>query len=146
MASSSSGDNSCQAAALAAALDFQRVGGGESRRAIEPAGKNGFGTERAGLAGENDKHRLGNFLGQMRVADLPQRRRIDEIDVTRNQRLKGSFGLAGGVFPHQRHVITHHPSDTWTPGPKGDNFQPGILKEPDGIPPVLIAFMQWENF
>jgi len=93
-----------------------------------------LGTERAGLASEDDKHRLGNFLGQMRVAHLPQGRRINEIDVTRYQRLKGRFGLAGGVFPHQLHVVVHHPSDTWTPGPKGDNFQPGISKEPDGNP------------
>src|ERR1035441_7708681 len=46
----------------------------------------------------------------MRVAHLPQRRRINKADASRNQRLKGRFGIARGVFPQQR--IRHYESAT----------------------------------
>ena len=65
-------------AALTVALDFQRVGGRKAGGAIEPAGKNGLCAERRRFSGQNDEHRLGDFLGQMRITRLPQRRRIDE--------------------------------------------------------------------
>jgi len=74
------------------------------------------------LARENDENGLGNFLGQRRIAHLPQRRRIDQVDVARHQRLKSPLGLAGGVVPHQRHVVIHHPLNKWTPKIKGDKL------------------------
>ena len=76
------------------------------------------GTERPRFPGQNDEHRLGDLLGQMRVARLPQRRRINEREVTRNQRLKGLLGLVDGVFLHQRHVVGHHSPYTCMTNPE----------------------------
>ncbi len=42
--------------------------------------------------------------------------------MARDEGLKSPLGLAGRVFPHQRHVIGHHPIITWTAEPGGDNF------------------------
>ena len=58
----------------------------------------------------------------MRVAHLPERRRIYEIDVARHEAFEGLIGLAGGVFPHERHVIIHHSTYKWTLQRKGDNL------------------------
>ena len=58
---------------LPAMLRLQRVGGGEAGGAIEPAGQHRARTEGTGLAREDDKNRLRDFLRQMRVADPPQR-------------------------------------------------------------------------
>jgi hypothetical protein len=57
-----------------------------------------------------------------RVSRLPQRRRINQIDVPRHQRLERLLGLACGEFPHQRHVVIHHPLNKWTPTGKGDKL------------------------
>jgi hypothetical protein len=56
---------------------------------------------------------LRDLLRHLRVANLPQRRRVDEADVPFHQRGKGRFckgrlGLAGGELAHQCHVIAHH--------------------------------------
>src|SRR5262249_11417927 len=50
----------------------------------------------------------------MRVAHLPQRDRINEINVPRHQRGKRLLGIASGIFPQQRHVIRHHLTYTFT--------------------------------
>jgi hypothetical protein len=42
--------------------------------------------------------------------------------VPRHQRLEGLLGLARGEFPHQRHVVIHHPLNKWTPAAKGDKL------------------------
>src|ERR1017187_8289843 len=69
----------------------------------------------------------------MWVARLTQRRRINQIDVTRDQCLEGALGLACGVFPHQCHVVIHHPLNKWTLEAKGDKkvlpFRPRAFRK-----------------
>jgi hypothetical protein len=43
----------------------------------------------------------------MRVAHLPQRRGINEIDIAADQRLKRQLRPAGHIGAHQFHVIIH---------------------------------------
>jgi hypothetical protein len=104
--------------AFAPALCLQRRGGNISRRPIQPARQNRFWTERTRLACQNDENRLRDFLGQIGIAYLPQRRRMDEGDMAHDQCFKRRLGLAGGIFPQQCHVIIHHPTYTCTPGGK----------------------------
>ena len=54
---------------------------------------------------QNDEDRLGDFLGMMRIADLPQRDGINQIDVPRHQRGKGLVGMIFRILPQQRAVI-----------------------------------------
>jgi hypothetical protein len=44
----------------------------------------------------------------MRVPDLAQGDRIDQIDVLGYQRRKRLLGIALGIFPNQGHVIAIH--------------------------------------
>ena len=55
--------------------------------------RHAFRAQTAGLARENDEDGLGDFLGQMRVAHLPQRRRMDERHMTFHELRKGGLGL-----------------------------------------------------
>jgi len=88
------------------------------RRAVKPARKNRFFVQGTGLPRQNDKHRLGDFLGQLGIAHPPQRCRINEAGMAGNQRGKGGLGLLGRVFPHQRHVIGCHSLYSCTPKAK----------------------------
>ena len=89
-------------------LNFQRIGARVTRRAAQPAGQNGFVAKRVCLARENDEHRLCDFLRQMRVAHLPQRHGIDEIDVAHNECGERLLGIAPGIFLQQRDVVIGH--------------------------------------
>jgi hypothetical protein len=89
-------------------LNGQRIGACVSRRAAEPAGQNGLQAERVRLARQNDEDRLRDVPGQMRVAHLPQRHRINEIDVARNERGERLLGIALGIFPQQGQVVIQH--------------------------------------
>jgi hypothetical protein len=60
--------------------------GGKAGGAEEPASQDGFAGNPPGLLREDDKYRLRDFLGQIRVTHLPQRRRIDEANAPRNER------------------------------------------------------------
>jgi hypothetical protein len=71
----------------------------------QPAGEKGAGAQARGLAGENEEDSLGDLLGEMRVAHLPQGGGMDEIEMPRDERLKRRLGLVPGKFPHQGHVI-----------------------------------------
>ena len=75
--------------------------------------------------------------GLLLRSKLPQCLRIREIDVTRNQHLKGALGLAGRVFPHQFHVIIHQIHG------RGDQketiLNQKFPKQPDGIPAVAFT-------
>jgi len=50
----------------------QGVAGHEPRRAEKPATQQGFGAQGAGLAGQQNKHRLSHLLSQLTVGHLPQ--------------------------------------------------------------------------
>ena len=58
-------------------------------------------TQLARLAREDDEDGLGDFLGQMRVAHLPQRRRMNERHMAFHELRKGGLGLAGGELGEQ---------------------------------------------
>ena len=59
-------------AELATALNFECVGGSISCRAAEPTGEDCLWTQRFCFACQDDENGLGDFLSQMRVADLSQ--------------------------------------------------------------------------
>src|SRR5204862_6037772 len=71
-------------------------------------GENGLRPERPGFARKDGEYGLRDLFRQMRVADLPHRHRVDEAEVSLDERGKGRFGPAGGELAHQRHVIAHH--------------------------------------
>ena len=55
-----------------------------------------------GFARENDEDRLGDVLGQMGVAHLPQRGGINQPDVAFDQRGKGRLGFAVRAYSCKR--------------------------------------------
>jgi hypothetical protein len=103
-------------------LNGQRIGAGVSRRAAKPARQNGFVAERLRLACQDDEYRLGDFLGQRRVAHLPQRHGINQIDVTRGERGERLLGILLGVFPQQGQVVVQDFTDIFTLKPKGNRL------------------------
>jgi hypothetical protein len=40
---------------------------------------------------------------------------MDQAQMPGHELREGRLGLVGGVFPHQSHVVGHHPPITWTP-------------------------------
>jgi hypothetical protein len=72
--------------------------GGVARGFEQPAGEDGLIGNLPGFLRENDEHGLGDFLSQMRVAHLPQRRRIDEPGPAGHKFRKGGFAVVGRVF------------------------------------------------
>ena len=61
--------------------------------------------EIAALARENREDRLGDFLGLMRIAGVPERDRINLVDVPRDEHGKSILGAALGIFLQQSDVI-----------------------------------------
>ncbi len=57
------------------------------------------------LRNKDNEHGLGNFLGVMGIAGLPEGDRIDEIDVPRNEAGKGRFGLVVNELAQQGTVV-----------------------------------------
>lgn len=80
----------------AAGFRLQRIAGGKVRGAAEPTGQDGVWTQFARFASE-DNDGLRDFLGQMRIAHLPQRRRMDERHRPFHELRKGGRGLVGGI-------------------------------------------------
>ena len=78
---------------------------GKAGRIEKPAAQRRLVGKLACLLGEDDKHRLRDFLGQLRIAHLPQGGGINEADAPVYQRFKGRFGTAGGILPQQLYVI-----------------------------------------
>ena len=72
---------------------------------MEPRGQDRVRAQAGGFAGEDEKDGLRYLPGLNRIANLPERNRIDQADMPADQRLKGRFGIPGGVLPHQVHVI-----------------------------------------
>ena len=58
----------------------------------------------------------------MRVAHLPQRHGINEIDVARDERGERFFGIAPGVFLQQGQVVIQHVTHTFTLVRKGNRL------------------------
>lgn len=98
----------CVFAELAAAPGFHRIRCGVAGGAVEPRGEHGLGPECGGLAREDDEHGLRDLLGQMRIARLPHRRRVDKADVPLHEFGERRLGIGGGELAHQGHVIAQH--------------------------------------
>lgn len=77
----------------------------EPRATIQPADETCLGTQMradgAGFTGEIGEDALGHVAREVGGIDLPQRRRIDEIGVTRDYLGKGGFRAAFGVVAEQ---------------------------------------------
>ena len=61
-----------------------------------------------GLAGEIGEGGLGDFLGELWGADLPERGGIGEIQVAADEFSEGVFGLLPGVAGEQLQVSIAH--------------------------------------
>jgi len=76
----------------------QNVGGRKAGRPIKPSDQRGSVAQTTGLSGEQAKHRLRDFLRQVRIAKLPESCGIDQIGVTLHERRKGLVGAAFREF------------------------------------------------
>ena len=68
---------------------------------MQPAGERLDARQPRRLSGERDEDILRDLLGQSGVADLPERRRIDQPDVPRHERAEGGFRATRGVGGHE---------------------------------------------
>lgn len=88
------------------------INGGAASDLIEPRGQHGrrvwSGRHFRGVAGEVGEDRLGDFLGELRGADLAERGGMDEIDMAANQFRKGGFGMVAGIAREQLMVAVGH--------------------------------------
>ncbi len=58
---------------------------------------------------QHQKDRLRNILSQMRVADLPPRRGVNQVHVAEHHRRKGILGACAGIFAEQFKIaVTLH--------------------------------------
>jgi hypothetical protein len=71
------------------------------------------------------RRRLGDLLRLMMVADVTQRRGINQVNMPRHQRGKRLFAIAQRIFPQQCHVIhrQHLPINVRRTRKATDNFQ-----------------------
>ena len=77
--------------------------------AMQPSGKDDFGGEAGGLAGEIDEDGLGDVLGEMGIViNDAKRGGINKIDVPRHQLGKRRFRALGVVSVQELLVIGHH--------------------------------------
>jgi hypothetical protein len=76
-------------AVFAAGLNAERVGYGETNSIKKPPREHLLGADAVGFAGEDKEDRLGNVLGFMRVADLAERRGVNEVGVAVDERGEG---------------------------------------------------------
>jgi len=65
--------------------------GREAGGVEQPAGEGGLLGQAASFPGQDNEHRLRDFLGQMRIAHLAQGRRIHKADPPIHQRFKRRF-------------------------------------------------------
>jgi hypothetical protein len=82
---------------LRRALIFMLPERGVAGGAQQPRREDRLMAERGGLAGQDDEHRLRDFLGDVTITDYAQRRPVNEVDVTVRQLPKGIRLIP---FPH----------------------------------------------
>ena len=73
----------------------------EDAGAMQPTGERLDARQSRRFASERGEDILGDLLGQSRVADLPEGRRINQMDVPRHERAKGGFRASRGVGGHE---------------------------------------------
>ena len=90
---------------VAAAFLAQQVKRRVACGAVKPPGQRSVlpqaAGQRARFAGEIDEDPLGNFARQVRRADLPPRRRINQVGVPMHNLAEGGVGVLNGVLPQQ---------------------------------------------
>ena len=74
---------------------------------MQPPGQGLNARKSRRLASERDEDILGDLLGQCRVADLPERRCINQIDVPGHERAKGVFRASRGVGGYEFAISGH---------------------------------------
>ena len=75
-------------AQLAAGFAADDINGGAARDLIKPRGEDCVGSKAGGVASEVSKNGLGDFLGELQGADLPERSGMDEINVAAEEQNK----------------------------------------------------------
>ncbi len=98
---------------LAAGFLAHDINGGPPRHRIQPGGENGVGLELSGLPREVGKGGLGDFLGQLRRADLPERGGIDEVHMALHERGEGGLRVVVGELPEQFVVGIAHSHEAY---------------------------------
>jgi hypothetical protein len=72
---------------------------------MKPAGQNRTRRDIFCLARKDDKYRLRDFFCRVRLAGLPQRRRINESDVPLDERGERGFGIFRSLLREQFVVV-----------------------------------------
>lgn len=85
----------------AADLGADDLGGDIAGGAMEPAGEDGMVRQGGGVLGEGDEDGLGGILGEVGVADDPERDGVGEVDVSPDEFAEGGLGVVLGVGPEQ---------------------------------------------
>ena len=95
-------------AGFAAALRSHGFGGGVTRVPVQPASQHYIARQAARLARQIHEHHLRYVLGQRAVAaGHPQRRRINQINVPRDQIAERRLGMFSRVMLQQLSVVRH---------------------------------------
>jgi len=88
---------------------------------VQPARQICLASEHAGLAREDNEHRLGDFFRLMWVGGVAERDGMNEMDVAVYQHSECLFALAMGKFCQQLSVIDFaHSTVICAPNAKGD--------------------------
>ena len=95
-------------AQLAAGLAPDDVNGCAARDLIEPSANDCVRPEPGGVAGELGEGRLGDFLGQLRRVNLPERGGKDEAEVAANDFCEGVLGVMVRVADEQFQIGVAH--------------------------------------
>jgi hypothetical protein len=84
-------------AQLPAGFFSHHINGCPARDLVQPGRQNGVGLQLAGVSREIGKNGLGDFLGQLRGADLAERGGEDQIEVAPDDFGEGILGLLPGL-------------------------------------------------
>ena len=95
-------------AQLAAGFAADDINGGAAGDLIEPRGEDGVGRRRCGVAGEVGEDGLGDFLGELRGADLAKRGGIGEVHMALYEHGEGFFGFVPRIVSQEVEVACHH--------------------------------------
>ena len=87
---------------LASGLPADHINRLATRDLIQPRGNDGAGRETARVTGEFEEGGLGDFLGQMRRADLAERRRMDEVQMATDDFRESVLGVLPGIAGGRR--------------------------------------------
>ncbi len=78
-----------------------KIGRGEPRSVMQPAGQNCFGRKRSGLAREKDEDGLRDILRVLWIGRVAERDGINEVQMTTHERGESSLGIGPDEFVQQ---------------------------------------------